>query len=183
MQTQETVEQDTNADTGTNVDTDNKSETDEGADTDSNDTNDDTSPNPGANSITPAGDTKPSTGTTQPSSTDNTNTTTDDTLDTTDEDAKKDIVLQSADGAETADDTPIQPVEETTSNGITYPIMVYFAVLENFNDSWTVKFNAQKVENTENWVAKKDMALQSELYDGRKVFGVELNQDECPRNG
>lgn len=106
-------------------------------------------------------------------------TTTNDTLDTMDEDedAKQDIVTRSADDAETAGDTSIQPVDEATSNGITYPIMVYFAVPEDFNDSWWVRFNAQK-GTTNSWVTKP-MTLKSPEYQERRVFGVELTESEC----
>ena len=105
-------------------------------------------------------------------------TTMDDTPDTMDEAAKQNIVTQSTDDAETDDDASIQPVDEATSNGITYPIMVYFAVPENFDSSWTVKFNAQK-GSTNSWVEVKPMTLQSPEYDGRRVFGVELTAFEC----
>ena len=94
-----------------------------------------------------------------------------------DEDAKQDIVTRSADDAETAGDTSIQPVDEATSNGITYPIMVYFAVPEDFNDSWWVRFNAQK-GTTNSWVTKP-MTLKSPEYQERRVFGVELTESEC----
>lgn len=104
-------------------------------------------------------------------------TTTNDTLDTTDEDTKQDSVTRSADDAETAGDTSIQPVDEATSNGITYPIMVYFAVPEDFNDSWWVRFNAQK-GTTNSWVTKP-MTLKSPEYQERRVFGVELTESEC----
>lgn len=194
-QRQETVETDNNGETdnkveaGSDVETDDKSETNEGtgvgADTDSNDTNDNASSSTTGDSNTTADDAVNDTPQTLP--TDNTDTTAgktamDDTLDTTDEDTKQDIVTRSADDAATDDDASIQPVDETTSNGITYPIMVYFAVPEGFNDSWSVKFNAQKETNGA-WVEKKDMAWQSKLYDGRKVFEVTLDKSECPYNG
>lgn len=194
-QMQETVETDNNGETdnkvetGSDVETDDKSETNEGtgvgADTDSNDTNDNASSSTTGDSNTTADDAVNDTPQTLP--TDNTDTTAgktamDDTLDTTDEDTKQDIVTRSADDAATDDDASIQPVDETTSNGITYPIMVYFAVPEGFNDSWSVKFNAQKETNGA-WVEKKDMAWQSKLYDGRKVFEVTLDKSECPYNG
>ena len=108
-------------------------------------------------------------------------TTMDDTLDTTDGDAKQNIVTRSADDAETADDASIQPVDEATSNGITYPIMVYFAVPENFNDSWSVKFNAKKGDDNNSWVKIKPMTLKSPEYQGRRVFGVELTESECEK--
>lgn len=108
-------------------------------------------------------------------------TTMDDTLDTTDGDAKQNIVTRSADDAETADDASIQPVDEATSNGIMYPIMVYFAVPENFNDSWSVKFNAKKGDDNNSWVKIKPMTLKSPEYQGRRVFGVELTESECEK--
>ena len=106
-------------------------------------------------------------------------TTMDDTPDTMDEDAKQDIVTRSADDAATDDDASIQPVDEATSNAITYPIMVYFAVPEDFNDSWWVRFNAQK-GTTNSWVTKP-MTSQSPEYQGRRVFGVELTESECEK--
>ena len=102
----------------------------------------------------------------------------DDTLDTTDEDTKQDSVTRSVDDAATDDDASIQPVDEATSNAITYPIMVYFAVPEGFNDSWSVRFNAKKGSNGP-WVERKPMTSKSPEYDGRRVFGVELTESEC----
>ena len=191
-QMQETVETDNNGETdnkveaGSDVKTDDKSETNEGtgtgADTDSNDTNDDTSQNTTGDSNTTADDAANDTPQTLPDDNIDTTagkTTTNDILDTMDEDedAKQDIVTRSADDAETADDASIQPVDEATSNGITYPIMVYFAVPEGFNDSWWVRFNAQK-GTTNSWVTKP-MTLKSPEYDGRRVFGVDLTESEC----
>lgn len=191
-QMQETVEMDNNGetdsdvDTGTDADTDNKSETNEGTGTgtgtESKDTNDNASPSTTGDSNTTADDAANDTPQTLPDNNIDTTagkTTTNDTLDTMDEDedAKQDIVTRSADDAETADDASIQPVDEATSNGITYPIMVYFAVPEGFNDSWWVRFNAQK-GTTNSWVTKP-MTLKSPEYDGRRVFGVDLTESEC----
>lgn len=197
-QMQETVEMDnngetgTNANTGTDADTGNKSETNEGtgtgADTDSDDTNDNASPSTTGDSNTTADDTVPSTGTTQPSSTDNIDTTAgkttmDDTPDTMDEDAKQDIVTQPTDDAETANDTSIQPVDEATSNGITYPVWVYVAVGDDFKEGWTVKFNSNMAINGDNWLVMQSMAEQLKPYNGRKVFGFELTEKNCPNGG
>ena len=191
-QMQETVEMDNNGetdsdvDTGTDADTDNKSETNEGTGTgtgtESKDTNDNALPNTTGDSNTTADDAANDTPQTLPDDNIDTTagkTTTNDILDTMDEDedAKQDIVTRSADDAETADDASIQPVDEATSNGITYPIMVYFAVPEGFNDSWWVRFNAQK-GTTNSWVTKP-MTLKSPEYDGRRVFGVDLTESEC----
>ena len=193
-QMQETVEMDNNGetdsdvDTGTDADTDNKSETNEGTGTgtgtESKDTNDNALPNTTGDSNTTADDAANDTPQTLPDDNIDTTagkTTTNDTLDTMDEDededAKQDIVTRSADDAETAGDTSIQPVDEATSNGITYPIMVYFAVPEDFNDSWWVRFNAQK-GTTNSWVTKP-MTLKSPEYQERRVFGVELTESEC----
>lgn len=198
-QMQETVEMDNNGEpdnngeadnkveTGSDVETDDKSETNEGtgagADTDSEDKKDNASSSTTGDSNTTADDAVNDTPQTLPDDNIDTTagkTTTNDTLDTMDEDedAKQDIVTRSADDAETAGDTSIQPVDEATSNGITYPIMVYFAVPENFNSSWTVKFNAKKGSNGP-WVERKPMTLKSPEYDGRRVFGVELTESEC----
>lgn len=192
MQTQETVEMDNNGETdnkvetGSDVEPDDKSKTNEGTDTgtgaESEDTKDNDSPNPGANSTTPAGNTVNDTPQTPPA--DNTaptagKATTNDILETMDEDedAKQDIVTQPTDDAETAGDTSIQPVDEAASNGIKYPIKVYFAVPEDFNDSWLVRFNAQK-GTAGSWVTKP-MTLQSPEYQERRVFGVDLTESEC----
>ena len=181
-------EADNNDETGSDVEEGNKSKTNEGtgkgADTDSENTNDNASPNTTGDSNTTADDAANDTPQTLPDDNIDTTagkTTTNDTLDTMDEDededAKQDIVTRSADDAETAGDTSIQPVDEATSNGITYPIMVYFAVPEDFNDSWWVRFNAQK-GTTNSWVTKP-MTLKSPEYQERRVFGVELTESEC----
>ena len=191
-QMQETVETDNNGETdnkvetGSDVEPDDKSKTNEGtgagADTDSEDTKDNALPNTTGDSNTTADDAANDTPQTLPDDNIDTTagkTTTNDTLDTMDEDedAKQDIVTRSADDAENAGDTSIQPVDEATSNGITYPIMVYFAVPEDFNDSWWVRFNAQK-GTTNSWVTKP-MTLKSPEYQERRVFGVELTESEC----
>lgn len=190
-QMQETVETDSNGETdnkvetGSDVETDDKSETkaDTGTGTDSNDTNDNALPNTTGDSNTTADDTVPSTGTTQPSSTDNIDTTagkttTNDILDTMDEDEddKQDSVTRSTDDAETADD-------EATDNEITYPVWVYVAVKDNFPEGWTVRFNSNKAKDGNDWLEKRRMVEQKTLYKGRKVFGFELTQENCPNNG
>ena len=194
-QMQETVEMDNNGetdsdvDTGTDADTDNKSETNEGTGTgtgtESKDTNDNASPSTTGDSNTTADDAANDTPQTLPDNNIDTTagkTTTNDTLDTMDEDedAKQDIVTRSADDAETADDASIQLVDEATSNAITYPIMVYFAVPEDFNDSWWVRFNAKKGDDASSWVTKP-MTLKSPEYQERRVFGVELTESECEK--
>ena len=108
-------------------------------------------------------------------------TATNDTLDTTDEDTKQDSVTRSADDAETADDA-------ATDNGTaaySYPAWVYVAVADNFGAGWTVMFNSNKAKENEqeNWLAKQSMDEQKTLYDGRRVFGFELTQENCPNNG
>ena len=193
-QRQETVETDNNGETdnndetGSDVETDDKSETNEGtgvgADTESKDTNDNASSSTTGDSNTTADDAVNDTPQTLP--TDNTDTTagkttTNDILDTMDEDVKQDSVTQSTDDAATDDDASIQPVDEATSNAITYPIMVYFAVPEGFNDSWSVRFNAKKGDDNNSWVKIKPMTLKSPEYQGRKVFGVELTESECEK--
>lgn len=181
-------EADNNDETGSDVEEGNKSKTNEGtgkgADTDSENTNDNASPNTTGDSNTTADDAANDTPQTLPDDNIDTTagkTTTNDTLDTMDEDededAKQDIVTRSADDAETAGDTSIQPVDEAASNGIKYPIKVYFAVPEDFNDSWLVRFNAQK-GTAGSWVTKP-MTLQSPEYQERRVFGVDLTESEC----
>ena len=192
-QRQETVETDSNGETdnndetGSDVETDDKSETkeDTGTGAESEDTNDDASSSTTGDSNTTADDTVPSTGTTQPSSTDNIDTTagkttTNDILDTMDEDEdeddKQDSVTRSTDDAETADD-------EATDNEITYPVWVYVAVKDNFPEGWTVRFNSNKAKDGNDWLEKRRMVEQKTLYKGRKVFGFELTQENCPNNG
>ena len=207
-QMQETVETDSNGktdnkvETGSDDETDDKSETNEPttpagkeaaedstANADGNnaskneDTNDNASPSTTGDSNTTAGNTVNDTLQTLPA--DNIDPTTDkttmdDTPDTMDEDAKQDIVTRSADDAATDDDASIQPVDEATSNAITYPIMVYFAVPEGFNDNWSVRFNAKKGDDASSWVTKP-MTLKSPEYQGRRVFGVELTESECEK--
>ena len=170
------------------VETSNAPETveDASASTEPNDTTDTASADPADDSDNTADD---ATDDTTPSA-DDTDTTPctpageapdEDIIETPDENTDgNDIATQPADDAGTADDEATN--DEIATYSVTYPIMVYFAVPENFDGSWTVKFNAQKATNGD-WVEKKDMALQSKLYDGRKVFGVQLNKSECPHDG
>ncbi|MEI3264345.1 MAG: SpaA isopeptide-forming pilin-related protein [Gemmiger sp.] len=188
MQTQETVDTGTNANTGTDADTGNEPETNEGTDTgtgaESEDTNDNASLNPDANSTTPADDAANDTPQTLPADNIDTTagkTTMDDTPDTMDEDedAKQDSVTQSTDDAETADDA-------ATDNGTaaySYPAWVYVAVADGFEAGWTVRFNSNKVKDGNDWLAKQRMAEQKTLYDGRRVFGFELTKENCPNDG
>lgn len=46
-------------------------------------------------------------------------------------------------------------------------------------------FNSNKAKENEqeNWLAKQSMDEQKTLYDGRRVFGFELTQENCPNNG
>ena len=180
VQTQETVEQGTNADTSTDADPDNKPGTDEGtgtgADTDSDDTNGDNSQNPGVTPTTPEDNTAPSSGTTPPPSTDNTDTTTDDTLDTTDEDAKKDIVLQSADGAEESHITQISAAQTSDSS-----FNIYFAVPTKFatNNYTGVMLNYRR-KSDEQWPGMMEMhLLQNRDYLDRKVYEITISPEEC----
>ncbi len=163
-------------DSTANADGDNASENE--------DTNDNASPSTTGDSNTTAGDAANDTPQTPPA--DNTaptagKTATNDTLDTTDEDTKQEIVTRSADDAETADDA-------ATDNGTaaySYPAWVYVAVADNFGAGWTVMFNSNKAKENEqeNWLAKQSMDEQKTLYDGRRVFGFELTQENCPNNG
>ena len=148
------------------------------------DTKDNASPSTTGDSNTTADDAVNDTPQTPPA--DNTaptagKTATNDTLDTTDEDTKQEIVTRSADDAETADDA-------ATDNGTaaySYPAWVYVAVADNFGAGWTVMFNSNKAKENEqeNWLAKQSMDEQKTLYDGRRVFGFELTQENCPNNG
>ncbi|WP_294816708.1 SpaA isopeptide-forming pilin-related protein [uncultured Gemmiger sp.] len=151
------------------------------------DTNDDTSQNTTGDSNTTAGNAANDTPQTPPADNIDTtagNTTTNDTLDTMDEDedAKQDIVTRSADGAETADDAATD--NEIAASSVTYPVWVYVAVKDDFQEGWTVKFNSNKAKpkEAENWLEKQRM-VEKTPYKGRKVFGFELTQDNCPNNG
>lgn len=195
-QMQETVETDSNGETdnnvekGSDVETDDKSETkaDTGTGAESEDTNDNASSSTTGDSNTTADDAANDTPQTLPADDIDTTagkTTMDDTPDTTEEDAKQNIVTQSTDDAETADDASIQPVDEATSNGITYPVWVYVAVKDDFKEGWTVKFNSNKAKENEqeNWLVMQSMAEQLKPYNGRKVFGFELTEKNCPNGG
>ena len=185
-------ETDNKVETGSDVEPDDKSKTNEGtgagADTDSEDTKDNASSSTTGDSTTTADAAANDTPQTLP--TDNIDTTagkttTNDILDTMDEDEdeddKQDSVTRSTDDAETADDA-------ATDNGTaaySYPAWVYVAVADNFGAGWTVKFNSNKAKENEqeNWLVKQDMGEQKTLYDGRRVFGFELTQENCPNNG
>lgn len=108
-------------------------------------------------------------------------TTTNDILDTMDEDAEQDSVTRSADGAETADDEATD--NEIAAYSVTYPVWVYVAVGDNFPEGWKVRFNSNKVKDGNDWLEKQPMVEQETLYKGRKVFGFELTQENCPNNG
>ena len=105
-------------------------------------------------------------------------TTMDDTPDTMDEDedAKQDSVTQSTDDAATDN--------EIAAHSVNYPVWVYVAVKDDFQEGWTVKFNSNKAKpkEAENWLEKQRM-VEKTPYKGRKVFGFELTQDNCPNNG
>ena len=189
-QMQETVETDSNGETdnkvetGSDVETDDKSETkaDTGTGAESEDTNDNASSSTTGDSTTPADDAVNDTPQTLPADNIDTTagkTTTNDILDTMDEDEddKQDSVTRSTDDAETADD-------EATDNEITYPVWVYVAVKDDFQEGWTVKFNSNKAKpkEAENWL-EKQLMVEKTPYKGRKVFGFELTQDNCPNNG
>lgn len=189
-QMQETVETDNNGETdnnvetGSDVETDDKSETKE--DTGTGTESDNASPSTTGDSNTPAGNAANDTPQTPPA--DNidptaSKTTMDDTPDTMDEDAKQDIVTRSADDAETADDAATD--NEIAASSVTYPVWVYVAVKDDFKEGWTVKFNSNKAKENEqeNWLAMQSMAEQLKPYNGRKVFGFELTEKNCPNGG
>ena len=148
------------------------------------DTKDNASSSTTGDSNTTAGDTANDTLQTLP--TDNIDptvdkTTTNDILDTTNEAAKQNIVTQSTDDAETADDAATD--NEIAASSVTYPVWVYVAVKDDFQEGWKVRFNSNKVKDGNNWLEKQLMFEQKPPYDGRKVFGFELTQDNCPNNG
>ena len=108
-------------------------------------------------------------------------TTMDDTPDTMDEAAKQNIVTQSTDDAETADDAATD--NEIAASSVTYPVWVYVAVKDDFQEGWTVKFNSNMAINGDNWLVMQSMAEQLKPYNGRKVFGFELTEKNCPNGG
>lgn len=208
-QMQETVEMDNNGETdnkvetGSDVEPDDKSKTNEPttpagkeaaedstANADGNnaseneDTKDNASSSTTGDSNTTAGDAANDTPQTPPD--DNidptaSKTTMDDTPDTMDEAAKQNIVTQSTDDAETADDEATD--NEIAAYSVTYPVWVYVAVGDNFPEGWKVRFNSNKVKDGSDWLEKQPMVEQKTLYKGRKVFGFELTQENCPNNG
>lgn len=108
-------------------------------------------------------------------------TATNDTLDTTDEDTKQDSVTQPTDDAATDDDAAAD--NEIAANSGTYPAWVYVAVGDDFKEGWTVKFNSNMAIKGDNWLVMQSMAEQLKPYNGRKVFGFELTEKNCPNGG
>lgn len=178
-------EADNKVETGSDVEPDDKSKTNEGtgagADTDSEDTKDNASSSTTDDSNTTADDAVNDTPQTPPADNIGTTagkTTMDDTPDTMDEDedAKQDSVTQSTDDAATDN--------EIAAHSVNYPVWVYVAVKDDFQEGWTVKFNSNKAKpkEAENWL-EKQLMVEKTPYKGRKVFGFELTQDNCPNNG
>lgn len=108
-------------------------------------------------------------------------TATNDTLDTTDEDTKQDSVTQPTDDAATDDDAAAD--NEIAANSGTYPAWVYVAVGDDFKEGWTVKFNSNMAIKGDNWLVMQSMVEQLKPYNGRKVFGFELTEKNCPNGG
>lgn len=196
-QMQETVETDNNGETdnkvetGSDVETDDKSETNEGtgvgADTESEDTNDNASQNPGANSTTPADDAVPSTGTTQPSSTDNTAPTAagenkNNTNDSTSKDSSDNS--ESSNYNQLQDDGEAGDISLATESG-EETFAIYFAAPSSWGiGDYQVYFNAQKVQSgdgNENYVLRQMEKIETLNRPGRNVYKVDLtNSTDCP---
>lgn len=95
---------------------------------------------------------------------------------------------QPTDDAENADAIDTQPAEtaddEIALYGIGYPFYIYFAVPENFNGGYAVKFKARYGGNEKEWTGEEDMELVTDsTYSGRKVYRKQITQDMCKYGG
>lgn len=95
---------------------------------------------------------------------------------------------QPTDDAENADAIDTQPAEtaddEIALYGIGYPFYIYFAVPENFNGGYTVKFKARYGGGEKEWTGEEDMELVTDsTYSGRKVYRKQITQDMCKYDG
>ena len=95
---------------------------------------------------------------------------------------------QPTDDAENADAIDTQPAEtaddEIALYGIGYPFYIYFAVPENFNGGYAVKFKAKYGGKNTEWTGEEDMELVTDsTYSGRKVYRKQITQDMCKYGG
>ena len=95
---------------------------------------------------------------------------------------------QPTDDAENADAIDTQPAEtaddEIALYGIGYPFYIYFAVPENFNGGYAVKFKAKYGGGNTEWTGEEDMELVTDsTYSGRKVYRKQITQDMCKYGG
>ena len=95
---------------------------------------------------------------------------------------------QPTDDAENADAIDTQPAEtaddEIALYGIGYPFYIYFAVPENFNGGYAVKFKARYGGGEKEWTGEEDMELVTDsTYSGRKVYRKQITQDMCQYGG
>ena len=194
-QMQETVETDNNGETdnkveaGSDVKTDDKSETNEGTDTgtgtESEDTKDNDSPNPGANSTTPADNAAADN--TAPYE-EKTDLTEEDTADDGEGPADEAGAKETFFAADTCSE------DETGSSDMSAPMAasnegetttIYFAVDSNYQETYRVNLYVQK-NNGEG--LNKDMSYTGKTKtdsDGteRKIFSVTLSQADYPGGG
>lgn len=95
---------------------------------------------------------------------------------------------QPTDDAENADAIDTQPAEtaddEIALYGVGYPFYIYFAVPENFNGGYAVKFKARYGAGDNEWTGEEDMELVTDsTYSGRKVYREQITKDVCKYNG
>ena len=95
---------------------------------------------------------------------------------------------QPTDDAENADAIDTQPAEtaddEIALYGIGYPFYIYFAVPENFNGGYAVKFKARYGGGDNEWTGEEDMELVTDsTYSGRKVYRKQITEDVCKYGG
>ena len=95
---------------------------------------------------------------------------------------------QPTDDAENADAIDTQPAEtaddEIALYGVGYPFYIYFAVPENFNGGYAVKFKARYGAGDNEWTGEEDMELVTDsTYLGRKVYREQITKDVCKYDG
>lgn len=200
-QMQETVETDNNGETdnkveaGSDVKTDDKSETNEGTDTgtgtESEDTKDNDSPNPGANSTTPADNAAADNTAPYEEKTDLTEEDTADDGEGPADEAGAKETLFAADTCsedETGSSDMSAPMaasnEGETTSFIPKTATIYFAVDSTYQDTYRVNLYADKGDSGLN----KDMSDTGETItdsDGlaHKIFSVTLSQADYPGGG
>ena len=200
-QMQETVETDNNGETdnkveaGSDVKTDDKSETNEGTDTgtgtESEDTKDNDSPNPGANSTTPADNAAADNTAPYEEKTDLTEEDTADDGEGPADEAGAKETLFAADTCsedETGSSDMSAPMaasnEGKTTSFIPKTATIYFAVDSTYQDTYRVNLYADKGDSGLN----KDMSDTGETITGsdglaHKIFSVTLSQADYPGGG